>query len=324
MRFNLPTLFKTAVDFLRRKRLVPTGLGSAALRLIDAAILRRAVFSARVTQVEVLQSVKESVDGMLRGEINLAEGKLALQQSLGAMGYTPEGGFPQDAPGTVPPAEAGTLRDLRSERRKRLILETQYLLAANEAYYNAGLMSDAVVAFPAWELVRIEGRVMPRGLKRVRGEVVADPGQDWPSRWAAAGGELWDRGTRMIARKDSPVWQALGDGVGGYEDTLGNPWPPFAFNSGYGIRQVGREEALLLGVIDEEAELVERREAVREGLLEVAAPGVDDETLAWFADLKRQRARGEVERLTPSERLARLGRSASELISLETSGEDEG
>jgi hypothetical protein len=46
----------------------------------------------------------------------------------------------------------------------------------------------------------------------------------------------------MIAKKDSPIWQAIADGAGGYEDTLGHPFPPFAFNSGMDWRAVPREE----------------------------------------------------------------------------------
>jgi hypothetical protein len=45
------------------------------------------------------------------------------------------------------------------------------------------------------------------------------------------------------------VWQKLGDGAGGHKDTLGNPFAPFAFGSKYGLREVARDEALLLGVI---------------------------------------------------------------------------
>jgi DNA-binding transcriptional regulator YdaS (Cro superfamily) len=53
----------------------------------------------------------------------------------------------------------------------------------------------------------------------------------------------------MIALKSSPVWKALGNGAGGYRDTLGNPYPPFAFSSGLGWQDVSREKCVRLGLI---------------------------------------------------------------------------
>jgi hypothetical protein len=323
MTFNLPTLFKSALQFLREKVLVPTSLGSKALRLVESRIKRRAIFAARLTQVKVLEVIKSALDGMLSGTINLADGKLAMQQSLDAMGYTPEGGFPADAPGTVPPAVAGTLRDLRSEERMELVLKTQYRVAANEAFVTAGTASrEAVFQFPAWELVRIGSREVPRGLKRTKAGMVDDPGQDWPSRWVAAGGEIITG--RMVALKDSAVWQNLGDGMGGYEDTLGNPFPPFAYGSGYGIIEIGRDECLELGVL-EEGQTVKPVNMPEAGLgEEKALDGVSDETLDLWRAEKLRRNRGG-KKMTVAERLAALGVPASDYITLtpKREGEDE-
>ena len=97
--------------------------------------------------------------------------------------------------------------------------------------------------YPAWELVRYEERVEPR---------------DWEQRWrlaaqvvgdARAAGALELHG-RMAALKESDIWQALGDGEGGYTDTLGNPYPPFAFNSGMWCDDVSREEAEEMGLLE--------------------------------------------------------------------------
>ena len=52
----------------------------------------------------------------------------------------------------------------------------------------------------------------------------------------------------MVARKDSPVWDKIGDGAGGYRDTLGNPYPPFAFNSGMDWEDVDIDTADGLGI----------------------------------------------------------------------------
>ena len=107
--------------------------------------------------------------------------------------------------------------------------------------------------FPALELHRVYDREVPRGFKVGKGgAIVEDPDNDWPSRWEAAGGELVDG--RMVALKSDPIWQAIGDGDGGYEDTLGNPFAPFAFNSGFDTDEVSREDAVALGLMDDEDE----------------------------------------------------------------------
>ena len=53
----------------------------------------------------------------------------------------------------------------------------------------------------------------------------------------------------MVALKTSPIWAALGNGAGGYRDTLGNPFPPFAYGSGLAWADVSRDEAIELGLI---------------------------------------------------------------------------
>lgn len=47
----------------------------------------------------------------------------------------------------------------------------------------------------------------------------------------------------MVALKSSPIWAAIGDGAGGYQDTLGNAYPPFAFGSGLGWLEADAAES---------------------------------------------------------------------------------
>lgn len=112
--------------------------------------------------------------------------------------------------------------------------------------------------FPALELHRVFEREVPRGSEKDP----AGPTNGWDDddgRWPAACDEAEDGDAanvfkdtgRMVALKDSDVWQALGDGAGGYEDTLGNPFAPFAFNSGMDSDEVSRDDAEELGLLDE-------------------------------------------------------------------------
>lgn len=120
---------------------------------------------------------------------------------------------------------------------------------------------DELDEFPALALHRVYDRNVPRGLKRgPKGTLIPVPEDNWPSRWAAAGEECGDdgwlpwegdaQGGRGVALKSSGIWQALGDGAGDYDDTLGNAYPPFAFNSGFDVDGVPRKEAESLGLID--------------------------------------------------------------------------
>ena len=45
----------------------------------------------------------------------------------------------------------------------------------------------------------------------------------------------------MIALKTDPIWTKI--------SRFGHPWPPFDFNSGMGVRDVSRADAIRLGVI---------------------------------------------------------------------------
>jgi hypothetical protein len=127
-------------------------------------------------------------------------------------------------------------------------------------YLNQNLSPEVLDEFPALEFKRLFDRTVPRGLKRgPKGALIMVPEDNWPSRWAAAGEEAGDEDWlawegdaqtgRGVALKSSGIWQALGDGAGGYDDTLGNPFPPFAFNSGFMTFDVSRKEAVNLGLI---------------------------------------------------------------------------
>lgn len=110
--------------------------------------------------------------------------------------------------------------------------------------------------FPAWELQRVYDRDVPRGFQRgPKGALIPVPNDDWPSRFrdacAAAGDsrslQVLEKTGRMVALKSSGVWEELGNNR---DDTLGNPFPPFAFNSGYDWDQVSIEDCVELGLMN--------------------------------------------------------------------------
>ena len=214
-----------AESIVRIKELLPTDLGSAELReAFPAEILRRSMFSAKMAYMPYLARLSDVCAEVAAGRMDQATARARLLDMLGAMGHSP--------------MDEGGLQNPASISRLNLIIDTQRQMASSVAKIAA--QDDVTVAVaPAWELRRFGTRAVPR--------------QDWPRRWAAAGNSVgWQgalRGDRMIALKASPIWQALGDGEGGFRDTLGNPFPPFAFGSGLAWMEIDRDECIELGLI---------------------------------------------------------------------------
>lgn len=216
---NAPDAFKRAAA----RDVLPSALSSREQRESIADEIRAmSVYSARTTNALYLQVVKNVIDQLLAGEMDLPLAQLTLQRAIKALGYTPEGGFP-DSDVPVPPAIEGSLRDLSSFRRQDLLLKTQL-----ELHWGAGQKmrgQDTLESWPAWELVRV---IQPRGEKR-----------RWKERFEQAGGELLDG--RMVAHKNDPVWSALGD-ASLFSDALTVDYPPFAYNSGMRWRAIEAAE----------------------------------------------------------------------------------
>lgn len=189
------------------------------------------MFSARTTVTEYLDEVKEILHDYMAGvgEVQfgpnqgepISQGKgrarMLMYEKLMDLGLVGE-------------AEGDSKRidDLASSIRLNLIIDTQSKIA--HSLDQLATASDPLQKElnPCWELVRDEYRKNPR---------------DWGVRWAnAANAVAWEgvakNTARFIAKKDSPIWQELGNG----EEGLHNPYPPFAFNSGMGWEIVTAEE----------------------------------------------------------------------------------
>lgn len=166
-------------------------------------------------------------------------------------------------PASVRGAIAELLREFETPEAVRESLNLDFKLqVAEEVSRGAGrYVAENDPAFveemPGWELLRVYDRDVPRGFRRMGKTLIEVPDEDWPTRWTAAAQAAGDDAAlrvlnetgRMIALKSSGIWQALGDGAGGFDDVLGNPYPPFAFNSGMDCDQVSREDCEALGLL---------------------------------------------------------------------------
>ena len=225
-------IFRQAVRSIAARGLLPTTLSSAELEALDVGVRARAFFSARVTNAQVLSTMRDRLMALVTGEqqgpgqyTNPATVRLAIREALDATDYMPEAGT------------EGTIRDLRSDQRLNLIVRTQEQMATGYGQRLQSLDADTIDQWPAWELVRVEDRNEKR---------------EWVQRWRAAGGQVFPGNStglplspgfsegRLIALKTDPIWAAI--------SRFGNPHPPFDFNSGVGVEDVDRETTDELGL----------------------------------------------------------------------------
>jgi len=115
------------------------------------------------------------------------------------------------------------------------LVNTKDRAEKNRKYFEARSTRALVWEFPCWELLRTaEYDFLPR---------------DWHQRWEECGGRFYGEKERMIARKADPIWQELGNPER-YEDALGLPYPPFVLGTSMMVREIVREEAIELGMIE--------------------------------------------------------------------------
>ena len=163
------------------------------------------------------QSLTSYLD-QVKDAVRTSENKLLLYEKLKDFGIV---GDPSDP--------LIRLDALASTTRVDLVVKTTRM--ANESLKQLEEASDPLQKElnPAWELVRDEFRKEPR---------------DWDTRWMEAANRVMWQGvctdtSRMIAKKDSPIWNELGTG---FDDSIGNPYPPFFWSSGMGWEIVTAEE----------------------------------------------------------------------------------
>ncbi len=251
----MPATLPDAWKLLDAKQSIPAELRTAEWAMLPQWLRERAFYMAGVSQAELLDTFRGEVSAIAAGKASIPEAEKRLSQYLDASGYQPA------------PGQQGTIKDLSFWRRMRVSLRTNVELLQGWGQQQRGLQRGAMMAFPAWELVRIMARHHPRH------------NPDWHTRWSLAGGKL--HAGRMIALKDSPVWLELGS----FSDGMGVDYPPFAWGSGMGWRAIGLSDAEKLGVIPADWSPPPRRA--------VSSP---NETLECTPQISERALRDELER----------------------------
>ncbi|MGC4017498.1 MAG: hypothetical protein QM755_23735 [Luteolibacter sp.] len=209
---------RTALQTFQDRDIMPTWMNSEELSTqLTREIRERAFFSSKVKDVRILQKFYDETEAVLNGEYDEATAIARTRNwLLDEYGYKPE------------PGKEGGLEDLSSLERLSVIFRTNVDMARG---YSAWLHQMQVRrTYPAQRMVRVAERMEPR---------------DWDVRWEAAYAATNEtpgaHPTDKVAPIDHPIWTQL--------SRFSNPYPPFDFNSGMGVKPVGREEAQKLELL---------------------------------------------------------------------------
>lgn len=213
MLFDKPINFEEALARRQVRDIIPTNCSSAELSQMSVHTRERSLALARVNNAEFLQYVARIADDVIFGRDTIEVGIRKLAFFADSLGDD-------------------DLSRRMTRARLNLLLRTQVEMAYGYGQWRQGQVQSVLEKYPAQEFYRAFDRKEPR---------------DWPARWDDAGGRFCEGANssypqgRMIAAKNSPIWVAI--------SAFGNPYAPFDFNSGMMLRDVPREEAIRLGVI---------------------------------------------------------------------------
>lgn len=230
----------TAAEKILKKALVGSSLNSREWNLVQAGLRDRAFFSSQVESARILHAARSMVADRAGGNLSASEIRRDLREIISSTGYRP------------PEGKEGTLQDLYSKRRLDTIIRTNVDQARGYVRHLDGMKPGAFAAFPGQELVRVRERRAKR---------------DWATRWKNAGGQFYNG--RMIALRNDPIWERI--------SVFGNPFPPFDWGSGMGVRAVSRRDCIALGIVTDE-EVREKVQALKAN--ENTTPGLNDNLLA--------------------------------------------
>ena len=207
----------TPIEEFALRAEIPSWARTADWDQVPAALRRRAFFSAGIEDARLLSADRKAVADLLQaaskdGKLYRRDTAITELKALAEQRGLDTGTGNYD------------LTNPAAERRIALVIDTNRAQAQGYARFKRSSTGGALLAFPCQELIRIRASKVRR---------------DWHSRWTAAGGTLY--AGRMIALKSDPIWITI--------NRFGTPYPPLDFNSGMGIRDISRREALALGVI---------------------------------------------------------------------------
>jgi len=262
-----PLKFQDAIKRLGKKKPIAKKLSSKEWAQMPTQIRERAYFTANVESMKFLNRSKKMLNDYLSGAretVTTPDGRRvsALKKTSRAdFVYEMQKLAKETGLGNVlPPGEDMSrdmitrMKDIASESRLNLIFDTQTQQAQAYGYYRQGQDPAILDAYPAQRFIRAERRKEPR--------------------------PLHERNKNKVKRKDDmDFWLTMNDqSLGGF----GVPFGPWGFNSGMDVEDVRRDEAIRLGLIEKNEQVLPPDDTFNKGLK--ASADVEPEFLKKFLD----------------------------------------
>jgi len=282
-----PLKFIEAIRRLGKKKPIAKKLSSKQWAAMPTAIRERAYFTSNVESMKFLNKSKKMLVDYLSGAremVTTPDGKRvsALKKTSRAdFIYKMQKLAKETGLGNILPPGTDISRDLitrmkdiASESRLKLIFDTQTQQAQSYGYYKQGQDPAILDAYPAQRFIRAEQRKVPRPLhKRNRNEV--------------------------RRKDDMEFWLRMNDqSIGGF----GVPFGPWGFNSGMDVEDVRRDEAIRMGLIDKNEQVLPPDDTFNKDLK--AAADVEGEFLEKFMDKLGMDAINEGKYVTMAEKIS--------------------
>ena len=262
-----PLKFLDAVRRLGKKKPIARKLSSKQWAAMPTAIRERAYFTSNVESMKFLNKSKKMLGDYLSGAretVTTPDGRkvTALKKASRAdFIYKMQKLAKETGLGNILPPGTDMSRDLitrmkdvASESRLKLIFDTQTQQAQAYGYYKQGQDPAILDAYPAQRFIRAEQRKVPRPLHQ--------------------------KNRNEVRRKDDmEFWLRMNNqSLGGF----GVPFGPWGFNSGMDVEDVRRDEAIRLGLIEKNEQVLPPDDTFNKGLK--AAADVEAEFLEKFMD----------------------------------------
>ncbi|MCI0351228.1 MAG: hypothetical protein L0Z53_17530, partial [Acidobacteriales bacterium] len=232
---------------------IGSALNSAEWADVPVALRERAFFSSRVESVRFLQRGRDAITDFLSGnKETLPNGEVALatggrQQFVRDLSrFAIANGL-----GPLDPKDAGTIKDIRIEKRLSLIFDMQTRQAQDYGYWKQGMDADVLDEFPAQRFIR---------------EIAVKEPRDWHAQFEEG---VW-------LKTDIDAWTRI-------NRDFGVPWGPWGWGCGHGTEDVDRSEAEELGLI-ERGQAIEPVKADFNGNLKAGTVRLDSDLLGELRD----------------------------------------
>jgi hypothetical protein len=223
MQFISPLPFSEAVDKLGAKTLIASGLDSDQWSRVPLDLRERAFWSSQIESVRWLQRRRDHIGDFLSSaveEITMPDGTKTTALKVGSRADFIK--LAQDdaiasGMGPLDPSHAGTIKDIRTEKRLGLIFNTQVRQAQDYGWWQQGQDPDILNAYPAQRFIRERAVKEPRDIHTLHeGEVQL--------------------------KTNIGFWSAL-------NRDFGVPWGPWGWGCGHDVEDVDRADAERKGLI---------------------------------------------------------------------------